>query len=317
MRIILFIYSIFLSLHVQAFSSLNLESLPFNYFQAKGTHNSYHIRPRLVVDESFNYSHKSILAQLETYGIRQLELDININRKNELKVNHLPFIDFKSHCVLLKDCLTTIKEWSDRNKSHYPVVVWIEPKVNFIYRFHPKYKKFKIEHVYKAENLINSIFSKDDLFIPDQLRGDSLDLPSALKEKGWPSLKNLRGKVMFVLLNTKKLRDEYTKEALNLEGKTLFVQSTSPTAPSAAFFKEHNLEGFGNSQQLLKNNFILTMMSDRKAKSFENNKKQINECIDNGIHFLSGDNTTNDRLYPEVYFQEEAILNTKVIELNQ
>ena len=64
--------------------------LPINHFQVIGSHNSYHLLPNQQIFDSLltiaqvfpdsplelDYWHESFTDQLETYGVRQFELDV-------------------------------------------------------------------------------------------------------------------------------------------------------------------------------------------------------------------------------------------------
>ena len=53
------------------------QTLRVNHIQAKGTHNSYHLRSPEPADPSHDYDQPSLTDQLELYGIRQVELDVH------------------------------------------------------------------------------------------------------------------------------------------------------------------------------------------------------------------------------------------------
>lgn len=65
----------------------NAQDVRLNQVQVIGTHNSYHIAPhpdlmQLIqltgkrLAESLDYSHRPLVEQLETLGVRQIELDL-------------------------------------------------------------------------------------------------------------------------------------------------------------------------------------------------------------------------------------------------
>ena len=144
------------------------ESLKLNQIQIIGSHNSYKqaiedplINIILAKDSNalgLNYRHLPIKEQLDL-GVRGLEIDVlhdpvggrysnpvgiktlkdkgfsplpydSSNQLSEpgLKVLHVPDIDFRSHCLTFLNCLTEIKEWSDANSDHVPIIITINPK---------------------------------------------------------------------------------------------------------------------------------------------------------------------------------------------
>jgi hypothetical protein len=146
---------------------LNDGSLRLNQIQLMGTHNSYHPHPALepmatAVRERYpaypplagDYRHKPLYQQLDTLGVRHIELDVNADPNGGnfshrpllatigedtatgipeldqpgLKVFHVPQIDADSTCYLFTDCLKEIKRWSDGHPGHVPIIIMIEIK---------------------------------------------------------------------------------------------------------------------------------------------------------------------------------------------
>ncbi|MBK6534836.1 MAG: hypothetical protein IPF99_36450 [Deltaproteobacteria bacterium] len=104
------------------------DALRMNHLQAKGTHNSYHLRPA-IVGPDWDYSQAPLDEQLQSQGVRALELDIRWDaRCGRFRVFHLPILDPRSTCDLFTDCLGVVRRWSDAHPSHHPLFLQIEPK---------------------------------------------------------------------------------------------------------------------------------------------------------------------------------------------
>ena len=121
--------------------------------------------------QSFDYEHPSLTEQLQL-GVRHFEIDVYddpqggrfadsgsyaLLRKHNLlpanadrdpqdklkqpgiKVFHLPETDFRSTCLLLRECLREIKRWSDEHRRHVPVMIQIEPKEQGFPALNPDY----------------------------------------------------------------------------------------------------------------------------------------------------------------------------------
>jgi len=290
-------------------SVIDIEELPFNYFQSKGTHNSYHQKPMMRVTSQYNYDHLTLTEQLRDYGIRQLELDINVARKDKLKVNHVPYIDAKSSCKYLKDCLSEIKAYSDSTPDHFPIMIWIEPKINPMHIIHPGYKKFKLKHLLKAEKQIEQIIGLNNLIKPSDLKIGELTLADSIQEHGWPKLKEMRGKFIIILLNYEDMKTEYNQSTDKLD--LIFTRTKDLNDENAAFFKEGNCN---NIDRYIKKNYIFTGKSEGAQDEIEDAKANIKKCIKNGVHVLSGDRPTDLELR-DAYFTKEAIVNQRVLEI--
>lgn len=262
--------------------------LRLNHVQAKGTHNSYHIEPEHPLDPSHRYSHAPLDVQLENHGVRQFELDIHYRRGVGFEVFHIPLIDEDTTCRLFADCLRTIKEWSDHNPWHLPIAVWIEPKdeqAGLDAELQPLTGKFG-----DLEEEILSVWPRERLLVPDDVRGLHPDLPSALRSDGWPTLGRLRGKAIFALLDRERHRDEYTEGAANLAGRVMFVAADSEKDPFAGFFKINNAQQEAERvRRVVEAGFIVTSNVDGPTNSDEHNQAKLDASLAAGIHFGSSD----------------------------
>ena len=177
------------------------------------------LRPLIPdVAPTLDYTHIPLQEQFETQGIRQIELDIfddpegglYANRpalallwedpasgipelyEPGLKVLHVQEIDFETTCYTFVTCLTEIKDWSDANPGHLPIMVLVEAKDEVI--ADPVDLGFVIPLPFGADALnrideeIRSVFPPEQLLVPDDVRGDFATLEAAILTKGWPRL---------------------------------------------------------------------------------------------------------------------------------
>ena len=219
-------------------ASANID-LRMNHIQAKGTHNSYHLKSisRWLLP-SHSYSQKNLDVQLNS-GVRQIEIDIHLHTSNEIQVHHIKYIDDKSNCNTLTSCLEIIKDWSVKNPTHSPIIIWIELKDHDLDMLLSSYKIFLPDLRLVTKDIL-SVFSLSEIITPDMLRGSYETLPEAIENKGWPTIDSTRGKVLFSLLNDRAGRKSYVKNAPNLKNKLMFVRSDNEDQPFAATFKIDN-----------------------------------------------------------------------------
>ena len=139
---------------------------------------------------------------------------------------------------------------------------------------------------------ILAVFDKDDIITPDFVRGDHATLREAIRNKGWPLLSKVRGKVMFAIDNGGPLRDKYLSNN-RLDGKLMFV-SVDTDHPAAAFAKINNPVGnFGRIQKLVKDGFIVRTRADANTTEARNNdSKRREKAFASGAQLISTD-------YPE------------------
>lgn len=243
-----------------------------NEIQFVASHNSYHLRaeqqlfdtmlavaPELV--RTIEYSHPPLAEQLDA-GVRGLELDVFADPEGGLfskrsgpallglpsadgppelsepgfKVLHLQDLDFASSCLTFVICLEQVKEWSDANPSHVPIVIQVEPKADT-----PELPVEMAEPVpYTPELMkaldeeIRSVFPADRIVEPDDVRGDERTVAAGLEENGWPAIEEVRGQVMFVLDAGGDERDALLEAFPGLRGSALF-DSAEPGDPTAAY----------------------------------------------------------------------------------
>jgi len=267
--------------------------LRINDVRVLGSHNSYHLKPvplvfagisavSIELAESIDYSHLPLTEQLDTYGIRQIELDVFADPEGGLwssrqalpvvglpaesgiaaldepgfKVLHTQDFDYETTCLSLVACLSEVQAWSEGNPDHLPLMILIE---------------FKDETVAEAgassgvdisavpipftdpvpttpglldalDAEILSVVPRDRLITPDDVRGARSTLEEAVLADGWPLLVESRGKIMFALDNGGAVRDLYRAPSDVLAGRVMFT-SSEPGSPDAAFMKVNDPVG--------------------------------------------------------------------------
>ena len=201
-------------------------TLRMNQLQTKGTHNSFHIEPAGTGIVPWQYTHLPLDQQLLEQGVRAVELDINYEATAQhFEVFHVPTLDQETTCRLFVDCLSALESFSLKNPAHHPIFIQIEPKTPFPTDAVEAYLE-------RFESEILSVFARERIVTPDDVRGDSPTLREAVTGKGWPTLGETRGKVLFFLNETADFRNAYTRQGQNLDGRLMFVES-DPSDPFA------------------------------------------------------------------------------------
>lgn len=114
----------------------------------------------------------------------------------------------------------------------------------------------------ELEAEISSVFPDDQVFTPDELRGDRETLDEAVSEDGWPAVDELRGQVIFALVDTGEERDVYRGDATTLEGRLMFT-SADPGEPDAAFLRvDDPIEDGELITDLVQQGFLVRTRSD-------------------------------------------------------
>ncbi len=231
------------------------DTLRMNHIQLEATHNSYHLRPAndLGIGD-WQYTHAPLDVQLGEQGVRGVELDLHWNALCErFEVYHLGTIDSGSTCHLFTDCLDTIRRWSDAHPSHHPLFVHIEPKDTFAAADNEP-------RMLSMEREILSVFSRELIVTPDEVRGDMSSLPDAIRTRGWPTLRASRGRVLFYIDRTDALRDAYTHGGRDLNGRLAFIDSAM-TDPFAGVLVINGVDHPTEIMAAVRANFIVRVMT--------------------------------------------------------
>ncbi len=191
--------------------------LRLQHVQLRGTHNSYHLEPELVVHPSHAYSQPPIEDQLGKYGVRVFELDVH-KHEDEWLVYHIWLLDQETHCETFRACLEIMATWSQDHRDHLPIIVWVEAK--------QESGGEVIDDPIALDAEIRAAVPEDILFTPDDLRGDAATVADALTPDGWPTIGALRGRLIVVMLSGDQA-EAYLDGAPNLEGRAMFVRPGS------------------------------------------------------------------------------------------
>jgi Phosphoinositide phospholipase C, Ca2+-dependent len=289
-------------------------TLRLDQVQVLGSHNSYHGRPYAPVlaalykstpglAQSLDYAHAPLPKQF-ALGVRQIELDVwsdpaggkyakpsfpiaqgvkipdnPVMNEPGYKVIHQADVDTNSTCLTLVACLRLVKTWSDAHQGHVPMEIQIEMKDDKITE--PMFMELERE--------ILSVFAKDQLITPDDVRGDDATLGAAVSARGWPTLGTVRGKVYFTLDN-EGFRSDYLQGHPSLRGRLLFTPS-APGEADAAFAKLNDPIGdAAKIKAALAANMIVRTRADADTFAARANDKHMEQAaLTSGAQLVSTD----------------------------
>lgn len=275
--------------------------------------------------EELDYGHRPLAEQFSRLGIRQIELDCFADPQGGLyaeprgpkaaaalglppvpdhdpehrlrapgfKVMHVQDIDYFSSVLTLKEGLQQVRAWSDKHPRHFPIFILLELKEDRPLPQLTQPVRFDERELDALDAEILSVFPREKILTPDDVRGKEPTLPEALRKHGWPTIKAARGKVMFGMDNTSAPRDIYLKGHPALQGRLLFV-SVRPSHPAAAWMKENDAIGdFDLIQDLVKRGFLVRTRADSGTRQARKNDTRCRDhALASGAQFISTD-------YPE------------------
>jgi hypothetical protein len=237
-----------------------------------------------------NYAHAPLPVQLDR-GLRTFELDIFadpqggtfsrplLNRLLNLglprptgvdgpgmKVLHIQDIDYRSTCPTLIACLEQLRTWSDATPGHLPVVINLEMKDDPL----PApfdgttLTPFDATQLAAVDAEIRSVLG-DRLITPDDVRGDAVDLRTAITTTGWPTVADSRGRFLFFMDNA-DLRSTYLDGHPSLAGRVMFT-SSGEGQPDGAVVKENDPGDGSRLRALVEAGYLVRTRSDADVVS--------------------------------------------------
>ena len=334
--------SILFSCKEEKDSEPDVNSLKLNEIQIIGSHNSYHITPSegmLALIGSFmqelaasmDYTHLPLDEQFTTYGIRQIELDIYPDPEGGLfanrlgnaflglpvasgiaaldtpgyKILHFPDVDFETHYITFRAALRAVKQWSEENPLHLPILILVEVKDEGIGDLISILSGFTdplpidAEMMDELDEEIRDVFGEDlqNVITPDVVRGERETLEDAVLEDGWPTLGESRGKVLFALDNGGEVSDLYLEDHPSLEGRILFTDS-EPGSPEAGFLKMNTPTNEIKSRVM--EGYLVRTRSDTETEEARTGETaRRDSALASGAQFITTDYYRPDPRYEE------------------
>jgi len=245
--------------------------------------------------DSWDYDHSTIINQFDNFDIRSIELDLYrdpsgglfYNRMGNalmgldfeshepklkepgLKVLHFPDFDYETHYLTFKDALNDVKAWSESHPDHLPITILVEAKEDNPDAMLPgfgltKTLPFSDNAVEEIEEEIDDVFAgdMDRIIRPDDVRGSYSTLRSAVTSGAWPTIKKSKGKLIFVLMGTEDINNNYVNGHSSLRNRNMFIFA-EPEQEEAAFLKIDNpVDNFNDIQDYVNQGFIVRTQAD-------------------------------------------------------
>lgn len=227
---------------------------------------------RLVAPDGarqLDYTHPPLTEQLEQWGLRQFEWDLYLDSEGGrfaspaawltaqrqefdvppfdpngemeqpgIKILHAPDFDYRSHNHSLRDGLRELRRWSESQPGHEPVFMLLELK-DESYLPSTRPEAWEPEGLVHLEREILEELPRESIFAPRDLAADFPTLREAVTERGWPTLAELLGKVVFLLDNEGRVRNRYLDLPGGYRDRLLFT-SVAADHPAAAWMKRND-----------------------------------------------------------------------------
>jgi len=327
-------------------SELSVDELRYNDIQVLGSHNSYkqaidtelfatltQSNPELA--QSLDYAHLTLEQQL-TFGIRALELDIYYDPEGGLyarplglslietarpydadgemlqpgfKVLHVQDMDFRSNCLTFASCLSRLKNWSEKNPGHLPVMVSINAKDDVIDQ--PGFVvPLKFDTLaWDALDAELRTGLGDKLILPAEIKGEAENLNTAIVESGWPPLTVLANRFLFVLDESTEKNSSYLN---GRENAVLFPNMPEGDPDSAVRIVNRPIEDMDSIKDLVEQGYLVRTRADANtSEARSGDTRRRDAAWSSGAHFIS-----TDYYLPDARFESGYTVATPVIELS-
>lgn len=316
------------------------DDLPINRVQIIGSHNSYKKaidtalfslfkakNPRAAM--GLEYSHAPLDEQLNL-GLRNLEIDVYADEKGGkyahpkgleweaaahppaydpegemnkpgFKVFHVQDLDFRSNCPTFAGCLRQLKTWSDAHPDHYPVYITMNAKDAEIRS--PGFsvpEKFTAEVLDRLDKEILDDLGRGYLITPDVIRGTYPTLEAAVLAGHWPSMKEARGKFIFILDEKGEHQASYIQNHPSLKGRVLFTDSPAG-APEAAFMILNDPKDPRIPEMVKKGYMVRTRADSDTREARTNDKSGFAAACSSGAQIITTDYYYKSSFFPSDY----------------
>lgn len=258
--------------------------LRLNHLQAKGTHNSYHLETEGTSIKEHQYSHQPLEVQLAEQGVRAFELDTRYDAKvAAFRVYHLGFVDERTTCETLVACLSALASWSRANPRHHPLLVQIEPK-DSVPSDDPE------GYFSRMEAEILSVWPREKVITPDDVKGAAATLREAVTTAGWPTLGASRGKILFFINDSGDFQRRYTRERSSLDGRLMFTEASADDPFAAVLILNDPQTNQEAIQAAVKAGFLVRTRADADVEASKRNETAQREAaLASGAQILSTD----------------------------
>lgn len=156
------------------------------------------------------------------------------------KVLHLPDFDYSTTCATFRSCLTAIDDWSTRHPGHLPITVDVELKDEGL----PFAQELTTPVTYDPPLLnavdeeIRDVVPAARLITPDDVRGGRATLRERIVDEGWPTIGELRGRILFFMDNGEpRFRESYLAGHPSLRDRVMFTTGAPAGADDRAVVK--------------------------------------------------------------------------------
>ena len=237
------------------------------------------------------YAHPAIVKAVAAAGL-PADPDFDPNHemvKPGFKVMHVQDLDERVTCHTFVSCLTAVHDWSKQHPRALPLFILVETKEGKPKDMPnaPDADVFTPAIFDAVDAEIRTVFKPSEMITPDEVRGNAPTLNAAIRSKGWPTLQQARGRVIF-LLDQRHASPVYAEGHPSLKGRLIFTNAVAGE-PEAAFTEENDGTP-AEIDALVKQGYLVRTRTDEGTEQARaNDTSRRDRALSSGAQMLSTD----------------------------
>ena len=207
-----------------------------------------------------------------------------------LKVQHVQDIDFRSHCLTFRACLSIFKAFNQAQPNHLPIFISLNLKTEAIQLPGAAVPlPFDVDAFQSLHTDIVTALGEDRVITPSEVQGRSTSLRSQITTHGWPPLDQMRGRFLF-LIDEKSEKTALYLKAFGEQARLLFLNLPPEHDQAAILIMNHPDRAFDAIQARVREGYLVRTRADadtREARAEDTSRRQL--AFDSGAQFISTD----------------------------
>lgn len=221
-----------------------------------------------------------------------------------IKVFHTADTDIKSRCLLLTRCLELIRDWSLGNPGHIPIIIQLETKESRKPALLDAYvpaepAPFNSQAWARLHTEIFTVFTPEHVVLPEEVRGPFQSLNEAVKRIGWPRLDQLRGRVIFMLLDSDEKQRGYIEFAESNGTPLVLFPTLHHRDPNTAWLVRANPKSRDIRRRVSEGFLVYTRADKHTTQARERDFTRRDRALLSGAQLISTDFPVADVRYSD------------------
>lgn len=221
-----------------------------------------------------------------------------------IKVFHTADTDIKSRCLLLTRCFELIRDWSLANPGHVPIIIQLETKESrkpaLLNAYAPaEAAPFGRESWRRLHSEIFKVFEHEHVVLPQEVQGPYESLNHAVRSRGWPTLSQLRGRVIFMLLDSDEKQRDYIRFVREGAASMVLFPSLHHRDPDTAWLARANPKSRDIRRRVSEGFLVYTRADKHTTQARERDFTRRDRALLSGAQLISTDFPVADPRYSD------------------